>query len=201
MTDTKEREDYTQSQERLLQATLEVVDEVGIERATTRLIAGRAGVNIQLIQYYFGGKDGMLEEAQRYVIEKFFGLVGPKISEANTLAEALRAGIEHTWALAQSHPEIVQPDLLLQTVRAARGEQVRHGERHTQDRVGELLGAKMAETGETTRVPMDLFALLVTAGLSGLVLEYRARGETERVGAAVDTLTELLLSLVEPAPA
>ena len=48
MTDTRDTPATTK--ERLLVATLETIDAVGIQRTTTRLIAARAGVNIQLIQ-------------------------------------------------------------------------------------------------------------------------------------------------------
>ena len=76
MTDSGDPPVYTETQERLLRATLETVDEFGVERATTRRIASRAGVNIQLIQYYFGGKEAMLEEVQRYIVARFFEDVG-----------------------------------------------------------------------------------------------------------------------------
>ena len=55
MTDADAMPARSSARERLLHATLEVIDEVGVANATTRRIAERAGVNLQLIQYHFGG--------------------------------------------------------------------------------------------------------------------------------------------------
>ena len=123
------------ARERLLQATLEIVNEVGVGGATTRKIAERAGVNLQLIQYYFGGKDGLLDEAQKFIVSRFFDEVGPVIAEAPSLIEAIRRGVDATWELAQTQPEIVQPDLLLQSVRAGRSEPESYEERRTQAQI------------------------------------------------------------------
>ncbi len=200
MTEEKnEAPTYSDAQERLLRATLETINEVGVEKATTRRIAERAGVNLQLIQYHFGGKSTMIEEAQHYVVYRFFEEVGPAIIEAPNLAEAIRRGIDETWGLAQTRPEIVQPDLLLQTVRSGQEGERSPGIRRTQAQIADLLEAVMQRTGDRLRVPTGHFALLVTGGLGGLILEYRVTGDMARVAAAVGILRDLLISLVDPA--
>lgn len=188
---------YGETQLRLLQATLEIINEVGVEHATTRLIAERAGVNLQLIQYHFGGKDAMIRESQRYIVDRFFGEVGPEVASAGSLVDGIRRGIEATWELAQTQPEIVQPDLLLQTVRAGKDEPERHVERQSQIRIRDLLEDVSRRTGEQLRVPVEEFALLIVSSLGGLVLEYQVTGDAKRVEAAMSTLSELLVSLVD----
>ncbi len=194
--DTPEERTYTDAQERLLKATLEIANEHGVDQATTRRIAERAGVNLQLIQYYFGGKDGMLLEAQEYIVERFFEEIGPAIAGASTLADAIRLGVHTTWDLAQTRPEIVQPDLLLQTVRAGQTEPVPGRERRTQRRIATLITEVLERTGESLKVPDMQFALLTASALGGLVLEYRVTGDREHVGAAVATLSEMLTGLI-----
>lgn len=193
------------SRERLLQATLEIIDEYGMERATTRLIAERAEANLQLIQYYFGSKAGMIDEAQRFVVSEYQRQLDEAVAGADTLVEGLRAGILFTWRKAVHEPATVQPDLLLQYLRATQPAPDSHGEggrtrpRTTQEHAADLIQSVADRTGERTRVPAAQLALLMASGMGGLILEYRMSGDAERVGAGVETFADLITSLVEPA--
>lgn len=51
--------DSQASRQALLEAGMALFDEVGFERATTREIGERAGVDAALIARYFGGKEGL----------------------------------------------------------------------------------------------------------------------------------------------
>jgi TetR/AcrR family transcriptional regulator, regulator of cefoperazone and chloramphenicol sensitivity len=61
------RRDRQATKEALLAAGLQVFAERGYDAATTREVAQTAGVNEQLIQRYFGGKEGLLVA----IIERF----------------------------------------------------------------------------------------------------------------------------------
>jgi AcrR family transcriptional regulator len=191
-------EDRVSARERLLVATLEIADELGIARATTRQIAERAGANLQLIQYYFGGKDGLIEEAEGYILERFFAELGPAVAGAKSLDEAIRRGIAVTWDLTRSRPAMVQPDLLLQSVRAGRMDRSRAFPRRTHVRVEELLQTVMDATGDRLAMPLRPFVLILIAGLSGLVLEYRVTQDAVAIGAAMDGLADVMAGLVVP---
>lgn len=52
--------DAERTKARILQATAEELSENGLAALRVAAIAARAGVNKQLISYYFGGKDGLL---------------------------------------------------------------------------------------------------------------------------------------------
>jgi len=63
------------TRERILSAALSAFAERGFDGATTRDIAGRAGVNLGLIQYYFAGKQNLWRSAvERAVAELRTGL-------------------------------------------------------------------------------------------------------------------------------
>lgn len=47
----------------ILQTTLELIKNEGIEQVTVRKIANRANVNAALINYHFGSKDKLLNDA------------------------------------------------------------------------------------------------------------------------------------------
>ncbi|AYD02456.1 TetR family transcriptional regulator C-terminal domain-containing protein [Neorhizobium sp. NCHU2750] len=71
---TPARRSYTRASEAerredLILATLDCIAESGIQGATVRQIATRAGVTAGLIRHYFTGKDQMLEAAYKAVMD------------------------------------------------------------------------------------------------------------------------------------
>lgn len=52
----------------LIQATLEVIDRVGLADATIALIAKQAGLSTGIISHYFGDKSGLLEGTMRQIL-------------------------------------------------------------------------------------------------------------------------------------
>ena len=54
----------------LVEATMAVIDEVGLSGASVILISRKAGVSPGSINHYFGGKHGLLEETMRSVLRQ-----------------------------------------------------------------------------------------------------------------------------------
>lgn len=59
------------TRERILQATLGIIGSEGVQNVTTRKIAAAADVNIAAINYHFGSKDNVINEALKILINKF----------------------------------------------------------------------------------------------------------------------------------
>jgi len=187
----------TDTRERLIRATLELLYLDGYDQTTTRRITERAGVNLQLIQYHFKGKDGLIAAAQEQARLRFIALLEPAVSATPDLRSAIRAGLALTWEQARSHPELMQPDLLLQIRRAsgqAPGQDL--PARETQADLRRLLNLAMVRSGERLSVPIEPFVLLMMSGAAGLLMEYRISGDGETVGAAFQLLAERLTDLV-----
>ncbi|WP_040205985.1 TetR/AcrR family transcriptional regulator [Neobacillus jeddahensis] len=55
----------------ILNATLELIKTDGLENITLRKIAALAGVNLALINYYFGSKDKLINEALKIQLASF----------------------------------------------------------------------------------------------------------------------------------
>jgi TetR/AcrR family transcriptional repressor of bet genes len=55
----------------LIEATLDCIAELGLEGATVRRIAIRAGVTAGLVRHYFAGKEQMVADAYRSVVTTF----------------------------------------------------------------------------------------------------------------------------------
>lgn len=71
----------------------------GYAGARTAGIAARAGVNQQLIAYYFGGKQGLLDELRRHWSARTDSLVPPEATFAESLRAYLDVTLDHMdWA-------------------------------------------------------------------------------------------------------
>jgi TetR/AcrR family transcriptional regulator len=89
--------DADRSRELLLQAALEEFAAKGFAGARVQDIAARAGVNKQLISYYFGGKEGLYQAIQQRWLDTEAGFASPDLPLDALLTGYLRA------ALAEPH--------------------------------------------------------------------------------------------------
>ena len=74
------------SRQRLLEIAVDVFGKHGYEAATTRMIAGEAGVNVAAIPYYFNGKEGLYQAVVNYIVEKIEANAGATFREMSALA-------------------------------------------------------------------------------------------------------------------
>ncbi|MCJ8339340.1 MAG: transcriptional regulator BetI [Pseudomonadales bacterium] len=54
----------------LIDATMQAINAVGLQKASVVMISGFAGVSPAIINHYFGGKDGLLEETMRSILRQ-----------------------------------------------------------------------------------------------------------------------------------
>ncbi|MGO1768682.1 MAG: TetR/AcrR family transcriptional regulator [Microbacterium sp.] len=80
--------------ERILEATLDVIAEVGVHRATHRRIAERAGVPLGSVTYYFSGLPEILREAFARLSETMSVVYRARLEGATTPAEAERGVVD-----------------------------------------------------------------------------------------------------------
>jgi TetR/AcrR family transcriptional regulator, regulator of cefoperazone and chloramphenicol sensitivity len=67
------------AKDRLIEAGIDVFGEYSYEAATTRMIAGRAGVNIAAIPYYFNGKEGLYHAVIEHIVGQLRSFVRPTL--------------------------------------------------------------------------------------------------------------------------
>ncbi|WP_445369157.1 TetR/AcrR family transcriptional regulator [Methylomonas sp. BW4-1] len=96
---------------RLLKAALECFLADEYHKVTTRAIADQAGVNISMIRYYFGNKEGLYEEMIRETLKPLLDMLdSDTLSEAGGFAEYLRL----YYDTMLKHPEF--PKLILKVL-------------------------------------------------------------------------------------
>lgn len=94
----------------LIQATISAIDELGFPGATVSVIGKKAGVSPAIINHYFGGKDGLLEETMRSLIKEFFEVLHSELHKArkgDTLDKAM-AIVRASISQSQTHPQVVK---------------------------------------------------------------------------------------------
>ncbi|MEF1291965.1 TetR family transcriptional regulator, partial [Vibrio sp. M260118] len=65
----------------LVQATMAVIDRVGMQSASISLISKEAGVSSGIINHYFGGKQGLLEETMREILRQHSTSISGKLRQ------------------------------------------------------------------------------------------------------------------------
>ena len=92
----------------LIAATLDSISEHGLEGATVRDIAARAGVTGGLIRHYFSGKDEMVQAAYR---EMLAGMTGTAVDAMAEAGDDPRRRL-HDFIVANVSPPIADPKAL-----------------------------------------------------------------------------------------
>jgi len=67
----------------LIDATMAVVNDVGLSNASVALISRKAGVSPGIINHYFGGKHGLMEETMRTVLRQLSVSVKTRLQQVD----------------------------------------------------------------------------------------------------------------------
>ncbi|MGF1772742.1 transcriptional regulator BetI [Vibrio wakamikoensis] len=74
----------------LVKATMAVIDRVGLHAASIALISKEAGVSTGIINHYFGGKHGLLEETMREILRQHSTTITSKLAQLSSSAHQQR---------------------------------------------------------------------------------------------------------------
>ncbi|MEU0087401.1 helix-turn-helix domain-containing protein [Streptomyces sp. NPDC006274] len=96
------------SRERLLQATVELVDERGYEATTLGDIADRAGSARGLVSYYFPGKRQLLQSAVHRLMHQTLQAALEREPRTEDGSELLARAIDAVLGLADDHPILMR---------------------------------------------------------------------------------------------
>ncbi|CAN7602835.1 TetR family transcriptional regulator C-terminal domain-containing protein [Rhizobium sp. LjRoot254] len=191
----------------LIAATLDAIAESGIQGATVREIADRAGVTPGLIRHYFVSKELMFQAAYRAIMNTMFETASDAAEELGTDAVS-RLRI---FVIANFKPPIIDPRNLSLwatfisqiTVDEALAAIHREGYLAFRDKLEAHIGAALEETGRKL-APGELryLAIAINGLMDGLWLEGSMAadmfGEGELAHVALSSVERLLgISLTE----
>lgn len=89
-------------QAQLIQATLTVIDRVGLADASIAVIAKEAGVSTGIVSHYFGDKNGLLDACMRQILaDLYLAVERQRRLAADTPEAQIRAIIDGNFDLSQ----------------------------------------------------------------------------------------------------
>lgn len=98
---------------RLVKAALDCFLADEYHRVTTRRIAEKAGANVSMIRYYFGGKEGLFEEMIRETLSPLLDVLdGPMLASDRGFTDFLRLYYD-TMAAQPAFPKLILKVLAL----------------------------------------------------------------------------------------
>lgn len=94
----------------LINATMSVIDRVGLHAASISLISKEAGVSTGIINHYFGGKHGLLEETMREILRQLSSTVKQNLSElpADAHHQRINAIVEGNFVGYQAESKVAK---------------------------------------------------------------------------------------------
>jgi TetR/AcrR family transcriptional regulator, transcriptional repressor of bet genes len=175
--------DHDERRARLTAVLLEVVSEAGLEGASIRAVAARAGVSIGTVQHYFASKDEMLRHAYRTVGEELGARAEEQANRATSIKGAIRAVMLELLPLDERRTAALRVSMAF-VVRAMHvpelAAELRRDLRELQDAITDAF----AEAGVPSPEREAMLALAVTSGLAEPLLF--GDGTPEQVVEALD---------------
>lgn len=105
------KEDDFRSEQKLIQAAVQVFADKGFEGASLKEISENAGVNIALISYYFQGKEGLFRTCIESLGKKELEMAQSLLVSPQTQEEVkirLELFIDQIFRSYSKHPEVTQ---------------------------------------------------------------------------------------------
>ena len=159
------------TRERIVQATVELMAEIGIDRIRTRAIAERASVNPALVHYHFGSMSALSMEAAQHALIQELGPSIDALMSGATIQEGLKAMLEWIEHDGQSTPG--STILVEAMVKATRDRAFRRWTRNASRRFRALILERLEAARGSGEVDpcLDLgaTAVLLAAALDGLL--------------------------------
>jgi AcrR family transcriptional regulator len=81
------------AEKRLIEAGKEILEETGFSGLSVRAVAARAGVNLGLVSYHFGGKDAFVHRVAQELYDEFFRDFSMQVEGETDPLAALRKGL------------------------------------------------------------------------------------------------------------
>jgi AcrR family transcriptional regulator len=156
-------------QEALVRAAYELLAERGFEGLRTRDVAGKVGVNVATLHYYFPTKEKLIRGVVGYAMERFRTTLQP----AGSPGEQVRAHFAGIRRLARTEPElfVVMGELAMRGRRdRAIAAIVRDVDATWQKVLATLLRRAASEGAIGSAAKADDVAALIVATLKGLFI-------------------------------
>ncbi|QDZ14428.1 TetR/AcrR family transcriptional regulator [Humibacter ginsenosidimutans] len=198
------RMSVAERREALVAAALRVIARDGVHAATTRAIAGEAGMPQASFHYAFESRDELMREVVRHVVEQEEGSILPAMapqSAPTDMRQALRSGLQHYFAGVTADPdhERAMFELSQYSQRTPGAEHLARlqYESYVELAVSSLTAAAQLVDSSWTR-PIDEVARLLIGLTDGLTTTWLATRDDVAAQRFIDFAAEAVAQLSEP---
>ena len=164
--------DHDARRRELTDAVCRITLEAGLGAATFRRVAAEAGVSVNLVQYYFGSKEGMLASTQEHVAERSINRLTEWIAATDGSARAVLAAFLKSFAPIDEESRVallMYNSLYTESVVAAMGDPEANVGRKTEAETMHAMVLEQLRRGPLyKRVDPEAEATLLTALAPGL---------------------------------
>ena len=140
----------SRSRARIMQATVDLVDERGFDRTTLGDIAERAGLARGLVSYYFPGKRYLLQSSTHRLMHQTLGAALAALTDDDPAELWLATSIDAVLGLAAARPTLMRTHLSLILAPSAEG--------FIQDEEQQRFGGLLRRLVDATASPSNWFA-------------------------------------------
>jgi AcrR family transcriptional regulator len=182
--------DHDERRARLTEVLLAVVSEAGLEGASIRAIAARAGVSIGTVQHYFPTKDDMLRHAYRHVGEDLGARAEERANAAGSVKGAIREVMLELLPLDARRTAALRVSIAF-AARAMHAPELAEELRRDLRELQDAIAAAFAEAGVPDPAREAMLTIAVTSGLAEPLLFGDATAED--VVAALDAYLDRAL--------
>ncbi|MFY9488296.1 MAG: TetR/AcrR family transcriptional regulator [Solirubrobacterales bacterium] len=185
---------------RILDAAIDALAEYGYATCSMQRIADHAEVDKRMLHYYFGDRNGLIEQVAVRVGDRLLAGFTNAIEGLSSPREIAAAGFESLWSNVVSEPRLHAVHLGLVSA-AVTDDSLRPRVARIRDRYRELileLAERAREAGLELRLNDETLAGLILAGLNGLTVDYLQRGETEELSQLLVEFQSWLKQLARP---
>jgi TetR/AcrR family transcriptional repressor of bet genes len=176
----------------LVEATMTVISEVGLSSASVALISRKAGVSPGIINHYFGGKHGLLEETMRTVLRQLStsSIEHLRAVDRNDVKARIKAIVAANFDSYQVESKVVK------TWVAFWAQSMHDGDLHRLQRVNErrLLSHLSYELKQVLPAEQALF---VAQGIAALIDGIWLRGALNPKGICPDKAQQIISDYLE----
>jgi AcrR family transcriptional regulator len=182
----------------IVAATIRLMVREGIGAASTRRVAGEAGVAQATIHYVFGTKTELYRAVIEMVTSNLIRAVEAGLAPHPHWSEDVAVASRAVWDVVEADRSTAL--LLVElTAYALRDPDLRDLAEGLYDSYQQLaenaVGVLVERSNQELRIPVDQVARLVVAGLNGLVLSFLVHGDRERSRRDLENLVDSLTAV------
>lgn len=185
----------TGARERILAGCLDVLKESGYAGLSIAKVAAASGESKALISYHFGSRAGLVAASAKELGDAITAHVLEGLDGAVSVEDIVRGAMAGTWDLAASDERLPRVYFDLNAVSVV-DDEIRAVMRDVKEGFRAVLARELRQASEP--VPArhaTTLAVLIIAGIEGLMLERIERGETAELAKARELFVDSIVAV------